>query len=70
MFGSELIVKTVVDMDFLKLIFIREWTACHIYVMTSCVIYSEYYTMSGVADGTTDLKNIDISISNFTLTNI
>lgn len=50
MFGTELVVQTVVDMYFLKLVFIRKWPSGHIYVMVGVVIYCKYYTMARIAD--------------------
>lgn len=56
MFGSELIVETVVDMYFLELVFIRKWPSGHIYVMVGVVIYCKYYTMACIADWSADLE--------------
>lgn len=47
--GSELIVESVMDMNFLKLIFVRERTAGHVDMMTGVIIYCKYYAMSGIA---------------------
>lgn len=48
MFGAELIVKPIVNVDFLKLIFIGQRAASHVYVMPCFVIDGEYDAVAGI----------------------